>query len=342
LVPAAIALAACGGLRGGSGASNAESGPAKLTPREIAAKATPSIVSIRTPDGFGTGFVVREDGWIVTNLHVVASSDRAVVALPDKTVYPVVEVVNASASHDLIVLRIDAKKLPPLELANAEDVRPGDPVVAIGHPLGLEDTVSNGLLSAVRKVDDLVVLQVSAPIAPGSSGGPIFNEEGRVIGVATAILSGGQNLNLGLPSNYVQALIDKPRPMSFATFVSKMEEFRKSLQPPERKLAKLPLSVFAGCDKKSLAMVGDSIGEAVAVGAPLYNQGNHRACYQIYEGAASDIENRLPKSCSGPKKTLAQGRARAADLSDPSDQAWAMRDTFDSLVDALKRKGAME
>lgn len=340
LLPAVLALGACRASTGGP--PPAAAGPVKLTPAEIAERATPSIVSIRTPDGFGTGFVVKENGWIVTNLHVVAGADRAIVALPNKKIYPVLEVMNASPPHDLVILRIDASDLPVLPLGKTSALRPGEPVVAIGHPLGLEDTVSNGLLSAVRKIDDLVVLQVSAPIAPGSSGGPIFNEQGEVIGVATAILAGGQNLNLGLPADYVAALVEKPEPMSFEKFATAMAVLRKRLQPPDRKIAKLPLSVFQGCNADALRLVGRGIGDAIAVGAPLYNQGNHRACYQIYEGAASDIENRLPKSCVGPKRTLAQGRSRAADLEEPSEQAWAMRDTFDSLVDALKRRGRAE
>jgi serine protease Do len=337
LVPVLLALSACHAETRPPPAAPA--GPVKLTPAEIAERATPSIVSIRTPDGFGTGFVVREDGWIVTNLHVVASAERVVVRLPNAKIFPVLEVMNASPPHDLVILRIDAKKLPVLPLGKTSRLRPGEPVVAIGHPLGLSDTVSNGLLSAIRKIDDLVVLQVSAPIAPGSSGGPIFNEQGEVIGVATAILSGGQNLNLGLPADYVQALLDHPEPMSFEKFASIMAEVRKRLQPPDRKIARLPLSVFQGCSTAALRIVGRGIGEAIAVGASLYNQGNHRASYQIYEGAASDMENRLPKSCSGPRRTLAQGRSRAADLEEPSDQAWAMRDVFDSLADALKRRG---
>jgi serine protease Do len=341
LLPAVLALAACH-AQTSAPPPVAPAGPVKLSPAEIAERATPSIVSIRTPEGLGTGFVVKEDGWIVTNLHVVAGAERAVVALPDKKVFPVLEVMNASPRHDLVILRIGVKGLPVLPLGKTTGLRPGEPVVAIGHPLGLSDTVSNGLLSAIRKIDNLVVLQVSAPIAPGSSGGPIFNEQGEVIGVATAILSGGQNLNLGLPSDYVQALVDHPEPMSFEKFARAMAELRERLQPPARKLAKLPLSVFQGCNTAALRMVGRGIGDAIAVGAPLYNQGNHRACYQIYQGAASDIENRLPKSCVGPKRTLAQGRSRAADLEEPSEQAWAMRDVFDSLVEALKRRGRAE
>ncbi len=338
---AAATLVACGGAQKGSKTvASASAAPAKLTPAEIAVRAMPSIVSVRTPDGFGTGFVVREDGWIVTNLHVVAGAERATVALPDKTVHPVVEVVSVSAPHDLVVLRIEAKKLPVLTLGDSDAVHPGDPIVAIGHPLGLEDTVSNGLLSAVRKVDGLVVLQVSAPIAPGSSGGPLFNEQGEVIGVATAILSGGQNLNLGLPASYVRELVARPDPLPFERFASSMAELRRRLAPQKRDVPKLAVGVFSGCDDDALKLLAHGIAEAISVGAPLYNDGNHRACYQIYEGAASDIEHRLPRACAGPRRTLSQGRARASRLSDPDAQAWAMRDAFDSLISALERRGA--
>jgi hypothetical protein len=130
--------------------------------------------------------------------------------------------------------------------------------------------------------------------------------------------------------------------MSFEKFASIMSELRKRLEPPGRKVARLPLSVFQGCNAAALHLVRRGIGDAIAVGAPLYNQGNHRACYQIYQGAASDIENRLPRGCVGPKRTLAQGRSRAAGLDEPSEQAWAMRDVFDSLADALKRRGRAE
>jgi serine protease Do len=338
-VAMAAAVSGCASSQQSAAAPSGESAAKKtLTPAQIAANAMPSIVAIRTPNGLGTGFVVRADGWIVTNLHVVAGSDRVLVRLPSEKILPVVEVMNASPEHDLVVLRIEAKDLPPLALGDSGSVRPGDPVVAIGHPLGFEDTVSNGLLSGVRKVDGMVLLQVSAPIAPGSSGGPLFNEQGEVIGVATAILVGGQNLNIGLPANYVKELLENPDPMSFADFTEAIAKLRRHVEPEQRKIPKLPVTVFKGCDDRAVALVAHGISEAVAVGAPLYNQGNHRACFQVYQGAASDIENRLPKSCQGPKRALAQGRTRAAELDDPSAQAWAMRDAFDGLVEAIMRR----
>ena len=92
-------------------------------------------------------------------------------------------------AHDVALLRIEASDLPELRLGEADSVHVGDPVIAIGHPLGLSDTVSDGLISAVRDVrPDLKILQISAPIAPGSSGGPLFDSHGQVIGIATAVI----------------------------------------------------------------------------------------------------------------------------------------------------------
>jgi serine protease Do len=349
LLSVAIGLAACARTNGSRPAAGEEDTARALTPAEIAERSTPAIVSVHTEGGLGTGFVLREDGWIVTNLHVVAGHDEVMVLLSDGTRFPVVEVVNASPQHDLVILRVKADKLPVLTLGDSDSVRPGDPIVAIGHPLGLEDTISNGLVSAIRKVQqDLVVLQISAPIAPGSSGGPLFNERGEVIGVATAILRGGQNLNLGLPANYVHALARTPDPISLAELsralrlLAREQERENARDEPERKVPKHALSLVSGCDDKAMALLGAGISGAIEVGAPLYNQGNFSACYHVYEGAAQDIERRLPKRCSGPKRALAEGRARAAKLDDPSAQAWAMRDAFDGLIDVMKRKSTKD
>jgi serine protease Do len=345
LLSVAVGLAGCTRASAPNAADAETSAQAKLTPAEIAERSTPAIVSVHTKAGLGTGFVLREDGWIVTNLHVVAGHEDVMVLLANGKRLPVIEVMNASPQHDLVILRVEAAKLPVLTLGDSDDVRPGDPIVAIGHPLGLEDTISNGLVSAIRKVqDDLVVLQISAPIAPGSSGGPLFNERGEVIGVATAILRGGQNINLGLPANYVHALAKSPEPISLGQLsralraLAEAQDRDRARDAPERKVPKHKLSLMTGCDAEATAMLGHGISGAIEVGASLYNQGNFAACYHVYEGAAQDLERRLPKRCSGPKRALAEGRARAAKLDDPSAQAWAMRDAFDGLIDVIQRK----
>jgi serine protease Do len=318
--------------------SGAQSSKPTLSPAQIAAKSTTSIVSIRSPNSLGTGFVVRADGWIATNLHVIAGERELLVVLPDHTEHAVIEIVGIDETRDLAVLRIQVSKpLMPLPLGDSDGVRPGDPVVAIGHPLGLEDTVSNGLVSAVRQVDpSLTVLQISAPIAPGSSGGPLFNDRGEVIGVAAAVSRAGQNLNFGLPIRYVKSILKEPQPIPFHRFVE------ATAGPPVPKIARnVPhheLSVLQGCQASDLETLAHVLGEAVQVGSALYNAGNFSGCYHVYEGASLDAERKLRPGCRGPKKALGDGRKRAAALKNPSAQAWAMRDSFDGLFDLIGRK----
>lgn len=348
VVALAIAgLSACGGASAPASGSRAAaasasapvpSPPARQTPAEIAAHSTPAIVSIRTAHSLGTGFVVDKSGLIATNLHVIAGSERLVVILPDQRQLPILEVVSHDPNVDLAIVRIGAHDLPALSLGDSDAMHAGDPIVAIGHPLGLEDTVSNGLISAVRALDGVTVLQISAPIAPGSSGGPIFNERGEVIGVSTAVLQGGQNLNFGVPSKYVRALLDAPEPMSIEAFAAETTPPQTADVAVVRKVPQLKLSALDGCNPAALDLVLQTIGEAIEVGAPLYNSGNHSGCYHIYEGAAADLDRKLPRSCKGPSEVLKAGRARAASLHTPTEQAWAMRDAFDGLISVIVRK----
>jgi hypothetical protein len=312
--------------------------PVTLTPAQIAARVTSAIVSIRSPTGLGTGFIVRKDGWIATNLHVIAGSSELTVATPDRHEYPVVDVLAVDKLHDLALLRVDAE-LGVLVLGDSDAVRAGDSVVAIGHPLGLEDTVSNGLVSAVRVIDPtLTVLQISAPIAPGSSGGPLFSDHGEVIGVATAYSTKGQNLNFGVPVRYLKELLVDTHPIPLQLYAAAEATHEPRLPSVHREVPHHDLKLLAGCSDRDLERAGHIIGEAIEVGAPVYNEQHFAACYHVYEGAALDLEKRLPAACKGPKKAMHDGRARAEKLDDPSAQAWAMRDAFDGLVDVIERK----
>lgn len=322
-----------------SAAQQSGTAPRSLTPADIAARSTPAIVTVRAGDGLGTGFIVREDGWVVTNFHVVRGGGAIVVTLADGHEFPAVEIVAASRSRDLVVLRIEAHKLPVIPLGDSTVVRPGDTVLAIGHPLGLEDTVSDGLISAVRHVHtDFDVLQISAPIAPGSSGGPIFNAQGQVIGVVTAFLKSGQNLNFGVPSKYVADLMEHPEPISMQLFEAALNAIeREGAVSVERHVPHHPDALLKGCTLPAKLLIAKSLSEAIELGAPLYNDGKVAACYHIYDGAAADLGRRLPATCQGPRRALAEGQQRAAKLSDPSSQAWAMRDAFDGLLELLTR-----
>ncbi len=298
----------------------------------------PSVVSVVTETSLGSGFVVSPNGLVVTNLHVVAGRAEVLVVIGGEKL-PVKRIYNGDIKRDLVVLEVETKGLRALRLGDSDRVRTGEQVVAIGNPLGLDHTVSNGLVSAVREVaPELTMLQISAPIAPGSSGGPLFNDRGEVIGVATGILVGGQNLNFGVPVNYLKPLLESPSPLS-------MEAFAETTAEPEaptvkRQIPKHALSVLDGCKPHSIALMLESIQTAINVGAPLYNDGDYASCYHVYEGAALDLERKLGPSCKKATRALAAGRKKASTLRESHEQAWALRDAFDGLLDVVERWAA--
>jgi len=301
-----------------------------LTPAQIAESATPSVVLIKVPNGLGSGFVVSGDGRIVTNMHVIRGADQATVQTAAGKQYDKVELMAADEVHDLVVLRIHARGLKPLPLGDSATARPGAHVVAIGHPLGLGNTVSDGLISAVREISpQRLLLQISAPISPGSSGGPLFNDDGEVIGISTLVISGGQNLNFAVPINAVKPLLKIDKGIALAAY--------KSPNQRERHVPQHPLALLDACPLPQLrAIVGD-IDAAIKLGAPLYNDGNFEACYRIYESTALDMEKKVD-DCEGPKRALLDGVKQADKLERWDDKAWAMRDAFDGLLAVAVRK----
>jgi serine protease Do len=344
LVTLTVATAACAHTPKTQPATAAPAAHTTLTPAQIAARALPAVVTMRTDESLGTGFVVRADGWIATNFHVVVGGPRVKVTLRDGRELDVVEVLNASINHDLVLVRVEAKELPTLKLGDSDAMHPGDSVVAIGNPMGLEDTVSNGLVSGRRKDDSGVeFLQVSAPISPGSSGGPIINDRGEVIGIAEQVLVQGQNLNFAVPIRYLLPLMQKPEPIPFKEFAALVDQMRAQAraaggQKEHRHVPHHPLSILDGCSQDAQRLVVKTLGDAIGVGAPLYNDGNPDACYRVYDGAASNLERKLPPACKGPIKALADAQSRAGALGDPDRAAWAMRDAFDGLLEVIARK----
>lgn len=164
--------------------------------------------------GVGSGFIVKADGEIVTNNHVIDGADKIVVKLSDGTEFPA-KVVGADPLTDVAVIKIDAgKSLPVVPFGDSAKMRAGDEVVAIGNPFGLGGTVTSGIVSAVARdihsgpYDDFI--QTDAAINKGNSGGPLFNNDGQVIGVNSMIFSpGGGSVGIGfaVPSNMVKKVV---------------------------------------------------------------------------------------------------------------------------------------
>ena len=324
------ALAALASLLAGASALAVEAAPVSLSPAQIAEIAIPSVVLIQTATGLGSGFVVTKEGRIATNLHVIAGSRSATVILSDHRKFSEVEVLASDVKHDLAVLQIRAADLRPLPLGDSGQVRPGERVVAIGHPLGLGNTVSDGLVSAVRELSPtLSVLQISAPISPGSSGGPILNDRGQVIGISTLVVTEGQNLAFGMPVNQLKALLANAGPGTPIAAWS-----APSLN--DRKIPKHELSILAGCGPAEQQEIERRIEAAITSGAPLYNDGHHEACYRIYSGAALEIDRKV-RGCEAVRQALLDGIRRSDTIDNYTKKAWAMRDAFDGVLDAISR-----
>lgn len=163
------------------------------------------------PIAIGSGFVIGENGEIATNYHVIEGASSAIVKFVNKEgKYGVDNIVQTSITYDLAIIQIGAST-EPLSLGDDELTTVGNRIYAIGNPEGLEGTVSEGIISGFRKVDESFrLIQITAPISPGSSGGPVVNQNGQVIGIASASIILGQNLNFAVPAKQLKELISKP------------------------------------------------------------------------------------------------------------------------------------
>jgi S1-C subfamily serine protease len=201
--------------------SNANDNKGDLV-RSVYAAASPSVVSVRTGTGSGTGFLIDSDGTIVTNAHVVGDSDQVQVRFADDGEFHDADVLSVDASTDLAALKVDASAaegVRPLKLADSDGVQVGDTAIAIGFPLGLDKTATSGIVSGLERqiespngfsIDK--VIQTDAPINPGNSGGPLLNAGGEVIGVNSQIATagGGQGsvgIGFAVPANTVKEVL---------------------------------------------------------------------------------------------------------------------------------------
>ncbi len=190
--------------------------PAK-TRVEIAEENSAAVVAVNVlkPDGTlftGTGFVVMPDGIIATNRHVIEDALFVNITFNTGAVSGQAVLLAQSEVVDLALLKIAARDLPTVELADSDYVLPGQEITVIGNPRRLQNTVTSGLISQVRQqTRDIIWHQISAPISPSSSGSPVFDEQGRVISVAFSSYKGedNQNLNFSVPSNYLVQLLNQ-------------------------------------------------------------------------------------------------------------------------------------
>jgi serine protease Do len=203
-----------------------DSKPKQLSVEEVARLTKPSIVVVTISgrdgkqQGLGTGFVVSKDGLIATNLHVIGEGRPIAVQFADGKKYDVTEVHATDQTLDLAVIRIDKKDLKPLVLADSDTLKPGQPMVAVGNPLGFEFSVVEGVVSQKREVEGKPMIQVAIPIERGNSGGPLMDRQGRVHGLLTLKSQVTANLGFAVVVNALKPLLEKPNPIPMSRWIT--------------------------------------------------------------------------------------------------------------------------
>ena len=184
--------------------------------RQFFGSQMPDLPQSQVQRGMGSGFVVSNDGLIITNAHVVEGSEEVEVTLKDGRTFKG-EVMGVDSLTDVGVIKIEASDLPAVAIADSDSLQPGESAIAIGNPLGLDNTVTTGIVSATGRSSAQVgvgdkrinFIQTDAAINPGNSGGPLLNAKGEVIGVNTAIIQGAQGLGFAIPINQARDVADQ-------------------------------------------------------------------------------------------------------------------------------------
>ncbi len=187
--------------------------------RELVNLLGESVVQVRTPGGLGSGFIINEDGFLMTNFHVIEGETQISVEVYhqkdgqlERRSYKDVKIIAINKFEDMALLKIDDKDAPKFArvlLGDAEALAVGEQVFAIGSPLGLERTVTQGILSTkTREMQGELYLQTTAQINPGNSGGPLFNMRGEVVGVTNMKMTAGEGLGFAIPIGAVRYFLD--------------------------------------------------------------------------------------------------------------------------------------
>ncbi|MEM6612048.1 MAG: HhoA/HhoB/HtrA family serine endopeptidase [Cyanobacteria bacterium P01_C01_bin.72] len=184
--------------------------------RQFFGSQVPNIPNEQIRRGLGSGFIVSSDGLILTNAHVVEGSDKVKVTLKDGQVYEG-EVMGTDSLTDVAVIKIEADALPAVTFADSDNLQAGEWAIAIGNPLGLDNTVTKGIVSGTGRTSAQVgvadkrvsFIQTDAAINPGNSGGPLLNARGEVIGINTAIIKNAQGLGFAIPVNAARDIAEE-------------------------------------------------------------------------------------------------------------------------------------
>ncbi len=217
----------------------------ELPPKEQAKLVGPAVIKVSTPAGLGSGVIIHRDGFAITNAHVVQGETtlRATVWLPQpdgtlkRTDIDDIELIAVNNHVDLALIKLKHPEGKPFQiapLAKADSVAVGETVFAIGNPLGLERTMTQGVVSTVsRNFEGLTYIQTDTPINPGNSGGPLFNTHGEVVGITNMGIMGGEALGFAIPGRYVKDFVQNRE--AFAYDKNNPNSGKNYQKPPTRR-----------------------------------------------------------------------------------------------------------
>jgi len=211
--------------------------------RELVTVLGEGVVQVRTPGGLGSGFLINEEGFLITNFHVIESETQISVEVYwqnngqlERKTYKEVKIVAMNKFKDLALLKIEEEEAPAfrfVSLGNADALEVGERVFAIGSPLGLERTVTEGIVSTkTREMQGELYLQTTAQINPGNSGGPLFNLKGEVVGVTNMKVTSGEGLGFAIPVEALKFFLDHRDAYAYST--DNPSNPYRYLEPPNR------------------------------------------------------------------------------------------------------------
>jgi len=302
---------------------------------ELVRRVQPAVVTITTFDtdgnrlAQGTGFFLSRNGDIATNWHVVAGATLAEARTSDGRSFSIRTLLRGNEAADLAVVSgVGLSTVPDALVLAQKTPSPGDPVVVVGSPLGLEASVSSGIVSAVRNLPGQgPVLQITASISPGSSGSPVLNMDGEVVGIATMRLIQGQDLNFAVPSNLLAALpVGTPRSLPSRSVVDNPSE----APAPGLIGARLRVtsSTLAAGHLTGLLMAADQetlVLDAPTLSAPVRVRIKEVQRVEISEGTSTQaLKGAAIGAAIGAVIGIVAGFAGGGDETDPSSTAYCV------------------
>jgi hypothetical protein len=298
-------------------------------PAQILEGVCRSLVLLETKERSCVGFLAGDERRIATNLHMIASAESITARLFDGSRLPVREVVSLDTNRDLAILAFPgAPPGLPLDLR----LRPaaGDRALALLPGAQGDWTPFEVTVASEQVLNEwLTVLELSRTIPEQASGGPLLDQRGRVIGVATVARADGRPVTLGMPCRYLAPLLSAPGGLT-------LDSLGLASGGAPRHVPHLPLALLEDASAVGLELTAVALTEAIRLGAAAYNQGHVTACANIYEQVARYLV-RERADCPGVQSALRDGLSRIALEESADRRAWSMRDTFDGVLDVVER-----